>query len=252
MVIIGAGNVAWHLGHCFANNGIKIVQVVNRTESKGMLLANSLGAAYTDSIRNADTTADLYLIAISDDAIGHFIDKDLFKVENKIVVHTAGGVNIDVFAGKARNYGILYPLQSFSKDRPVEFRTVPFLVEANNMENLVIIKTLASKLSEYVYHVDSIQRLYIHLSAVIASNFTNHLFTISERILRDQKLSFDLLKPLIRETVLKAMEMPPAEAQTGPAIRGNDKVIERHLAVLQQYPEIREVYKILTKSIQSC
>ena len=245
---MGAGNLAWHLGHHLVKAGIQVVQVYNRTPEPGELLAAELNSSFTDRLDCLTENADLYILAVSDDAICRVLDNGWFN-RGHLVVHTSGSVAMDVFAGKAINYGILYPLQTFTKGKAVDFSQIPLFVEANNVENLNRIEHFAMKLSGSVYEVDSEKRMYLHLAAVIASNFSNHLFALTEKLMHEQNLSFDFLKPLIHETVAKAMVMSPLKAQTGPAIRGNTAVIEKHLALLEHHPEIRELYRVITESI---
>jgi predicted short-subunit dehydrogenase-like oxidoreductase (DUF2520 family) len=246
--ILGAGNVAWHIGSALCENGLKILQVYNRTPSVGKNLATSLNAHYISSIEELDS-ADLYIIAVSDDVIGEIAANAYFKKCTGIVVHTAGSVNMDVFKGNPVNYGVFYPFQSFTKGTLVDFRSVPMLIEGNTDKNAESLTKLASLLSERVYYLNSDQRLMLHLAAVIGANFSNHLLSLCEKILKGSNLTLDLLQPLLSETLSKAMRISPEKAQTGPAIRGNIKIIDKHLAMLEDYPEIREIYRIMSESI---
>jgi predicted short-subunit dehydrogenase-like oxidoreductase (DUF2520 family) len=248
VVLLGAGNVAWHLGHQLSDAGIHVVQVYNRTPESGLALASELNASYTHEISQLKDDADLYVLAVSDSAISAILDSGWFK-NGRFVVHTAGSVSIDVFQGKALNYGVLYPMQTFTRGKPVDFRDVPLFIEAKNAQWRIKLEHLAQRLSESVMWVDSAERLYLHLVAVIVSNFPNHLYALAEQLLDEKGLSFDVMKPLIRETMDKAMSMSPQKAQTGPAIRRNKEVIERHLAMLEQYPNIREIYRVMSESI---
>jgi len=247
-VIIGAGNVAWHLGHCLVNNGLKVTQVYNRSYLTGKILAESLGASFTSKVGEIDHTADIHIVAISDDAISSFLGTDNFMGVN-LVVHTAGSVPMDVFSGQSINYGVIYPLQTFTKERDIDFKKVPLLIEANTISGLKMIESLAQRLSLKVYHVNSEIRLRIHLAAVIASNFTNHLFSITEKLLEKEQLSITLLKPLIEETVAKAFELSPLKAQTGPAIRHNQDIIGKHKLLLKQFPHVLHIYEVMSDSI---
>jgi predicted short-subunit dehydrogenase-like oxidoreductase (DUF2520 family) len=247
---MGAGNLAWHLGHYCLQAGIQVAQVFNRTSESGKILAAALNTSYTCSPDLVTKDADLYILAVSDDAIAALLDTGLFK-NGQLVVHTAGSVSMEVFGEKASNYGVLYPLMTFTKGMLVDAGQVSWYIEANSAENLKSIHAFAVKLSEKVYAADSEQRSYLHLAAVIASNFTNHMFALAEKVLKERDLSFKLLEPLIQETVAKAFSMSPLQAQTGPAIRGNHEVIQKHLALLEEYPATRELYKIITESIMS-
>jgi predicted short-subunit dehydrogenase-like oxidoreductase (DUF2520 family) len=248
VVIMGAGNLAWHLGHHLLKAGIQIIQVFNRTTEPGELLAAELNSTFTGRLDYLTENADIYILAVSDEAIDKMLHNGWFS-KGHLVVHTAGSVAMDVFAGKAINYGVLYPLQTFTKVKPVDFKQIPLFIEANNDVNLKRIEHLAMKLSASVHNVDSEKRMYLHLAAVIVSNFTNHMFALAEKLLLERNLTPDLLIPLIQETVDKAIVMSPLRAQTGPAIRGNTAIIEKHLALLEPHPEIRELYRVITESI---
>jgi predicted short-subunit dehydrogenase-like oxidoreductase (DUF2520 family) len=247
VVILGAGNLAWHFGHRLSGAGIQVAQIFSRTPKLGESLATELHAGYTNRLDLLEEDADLYLLAITDDAIPSLIRQARFG--KRFVVHAAGSVSMDVFTGKVKNYGVLYPLQTLTTGKPLDFSNIPLFIEANNAGNLEKLNLLACKLSNRVYVVDSEKRTYLHLAAVIASNFTNHMFALTEKLLQEKNLSFDLLKPLIEETIAKALFLSPLQAQTGPAIRGNTRVIEKHLALLEQHPEIKELYRVITESI---
>jgi predicted short-subunit dehydrogenase-like oxidoreductase (DUF2520 family) len=247
---MGAGNLAWHLGHYCLQAGIQVAQVYNRTPDSGEFLAAALNTSYTCLPDRVKRDADLYILAVSDDAIATLLNTGMFK-NGQLVVHTAGSVSMDIFSEKASNYGVLYPLMTFTKGTLVDAGQVPWYIEANSAESLKSIHDFALKLSEKVYAVDSKQRVYLHLAAVIASNFTNHMFALAEKVLKERNLSFELLEPLIQETVAKAFSMSPLQAQTGPAIRNNHEVIQKHLALLEVHPETRKLYKVITESIMS-
>lgn len=248
MVLVGAGNVAWHLGHHLLDSGFNIIQVLNRSREAGARLALELQATYCADPDLMTHDADLYILAVSDDAIGEVLDRDKFKLRG-LVAHTSGSVSMNVFDGRSINYGVIYPLQTFTRGKAVSFKDIPLFVEANQPENLAKLEFVASKLSGMVHRTDSATRLQLHLAAVIASNFSNHLFSIADELLQEKGLSFDMLKPLIGETLSKAMIMPPRDAQTGPAVRGSNAVIEKHLEMLLPHPDIREIYRLISERI---
>jgi predicted short-subunit dehydrogenase-like oxidoreductase (DUF2520 family) len=248
VVILGAGNVAWHLGHRFIEAGIQVRQIFSRTPELGEPLAGELGTSYTNRLDHLSEDADLYLLAISDDAIPSLIRQAHFG--SHLVVHVAGSIPMDVFKGQAKNYGVFYPLQTFTRGKALDFSQVPLFIEASNERNLRMLRTLADRLTQKVYAVDSEKRAHLHLAAVIAANFTNHMLALSEKFLQEKNLSFDLLKPLIQETIAKALLISPLEAQTGPALRGNRQILEKQLAMLDSHPEIRELYRVISESIQ--
>jgi predicted short-subunit dehydrogenase-like oxidoreductase (DUF2520 family) len=164
-------------------------------------------------------------------------------------MHTAGSVPMDVFRDKATNYGVLYPLQTFTKSRSLDYSQIPFLTEANTPENLRMINHIATSVSKLVMEASSTQRLYLHLAAIFASNFSNHMYVLAEKLSNEYNMPFDLLKPLIAETTSKALGMSPQIAQTGPAVRGNTAVMERHLDLLKDRPKLQELYRMISGSI---
>lgn len=249
-VILGAGNVAWHLSHSLSSIGVKITQVYNRTPEKGRILAESVGAGFTDRIDDIDRNAGLTILSISDDAISD-VAASLGFLRSGVLVHTAGSVPMEVLSAHAANYGVIYPLMTFTKDRTLNFSRIPVLLEGNNNDVYEVLRSLSLKLSDQVYEVSSPHRMMIHIAAVISSNFSNHLLWLSEKILNDAGLPLNLLKPLMDETISKAVEMGPDKAQTGPAIRGNIKVLEKHLQMLEKYPDIRDIYNIMSAGIST-
>lgn len=249
VVILGAGNIAWHLGHQLNGAGIPVKQVFSRNPLQGAALASELHAEYTNRLDLLDKKADMFILAVSDDAIASLVRQAQFG--KRLVVHVAGSVPMDVFSGKVKNHGVFYPLLTFSRGRSVDFSNIPVFIEASNNENLEKLHNLAGRLSKKVYVMDSEKRTYLHLAAVIASNFTNHMLAVSEKLVREKNLSFDLLKPLIQETLTKALSISPQLAQTGPAVRGNTRIMDKHLSILKGHPEIQELYRLISESIAS-
>ncbi|MFO7657450.1 MAG: DUF2520 domain-containing protein [Bacteroidales bacterium] len=247
-VLIGAGNVAWHLGKALAINNIKIEQVISRTASAAKELANQLNAVYIAEPGQIRENADIYIIAVSDDAIGDVLKK--LPPTNGLVVHTSGTTSLSIFEGFCHNYGVMYPLQTFTRNRPVNFCEIPLFIEANTPANLEKIKQLGGMVAKEVYPADSATRAKMHLAAVFACNFTNRMYGIAEEILASENIDFSILHPLIKETALKALSMQPVEAQTGPAVRGNAQIIRRHLEMLNSIPGLKNIYAILSDNIQ--
>jgi predicted short-subunit dehydrogenase-like oxidoreductase (DUF2520 family) len=248
ITLVGAGNVAWHLGKALTQKGHTVSRVLDRTASSSKKLAEALNAEYYGVPEDGIAETDACLICISDDAIASVIGR--LKPGNCLLMHTAGSVPLDVFKDKAVNYGVLYPLQTFSTGRPVDYSKIPFFTEANTSENLGLINQLAHSVSNSVTEADSTRRLYIHLAAIFASNFSNHMYALAEKIAGQYNMPFDLLKPLIAETTAKAMDMSPKTAQTGPAARGNLLVIEKHLELLKEDPRLQDLYRMISKSIR--
>ena len=247
IVMIGAGNVAGHLSVALQNSGNQIIQVYNRTKSAAENLAKELNSFPTDRISEITDQADLYILAVSDSALPLLVKQ--LRFDTRLVVHTSGSMDIKVFESAATNYGVIYPLQTFSKERMVDFNEVPIIVEGNNEDSEKILINLCQQISEKVIKLDSTDRLFLHLAAVFACNFTNHLYSLASEILDSRRLSFELLTPLINETAQKVQTIHPAEAQTGPAIRNDEIVIKKHLDLLSFSPGTRELYEKLSQSI---
>lgn len=247
IIFIGAGNVATHLALAFHKKGYIISQVYSRRISTASTLAKSLKCTYTDAISAIDTTADIYIIAVKDDAVSEIADT--LRLKNKIVVHTSGSVPMDVLKPVSKNYGVFYPLQTFSKNKKVNFTNVPVCIESANASTLESLISLARSISDNVQKINSEQRKVIHLAAVFACNFSNHLYAIADNILIANELSLDILKPLIEETATKIMYNAPASVQTGPAIRKDKETINSHLQLLQGNKEYQRLYQLLSKSI---
>lgn len=255
VVIIGSGNVAHHLISAFLQSAeIQIVQAFARDKSALEIFASQF--PITDNL-NALTQADLYLIAVSDDAIGPLSMQLPF--EGRLVAHTSGSVSIDrIASGNAA--AVFYPLQTFSKNKPVDFSTIPICLETYSAEDFPLLEKVARSISAHIYKIDSKQRLALHIAAVFVNNFTNHLYKIGSDICAENNIPFDILKPLILETAEKVMTLSPAAAQTGPARRNDGSTIRRHLEFLSDEPEPtanwtksnqKNIYHLLTQSIQN-
>ena len=247
IVIIGSGNVATHLSKALLSAGNKIKQVYSRTEIAAKKLGQELDADYTSYIQSIDNEADLYVFSVSDNVIPELAKR--VNITNKNVVHTAGSVPLSVFKN-ARNHGVFYPLQTFSKSREVSFKEIPLCIEANTTEFNDTLIALAHKISNSVWQIDSIQRKQLHLSAVFACNFVNHLYALSKELINDRDIDFKILHPLIKETAIKATMMDPKLSQTGPAVRNDTESLKKHIELLSSYPEIQGLYRHLSESIR--
>ena len=241
--IIGAGNVASHLYRTFSKTKqLEIIQVYNRN------------AAHLDFLNDAEKKvsdinklkkADIYLLAIKDEAIGDFVTG--LPDTKAMFVHCSGSMDLDILSG-FENYGVFYPLQTFSKNKPVNFKEIPVCLEANSEENLEFLKKIAGLVSNSIFEVSSSQRRALHLSAVFVNNFTNHMYDLAAEYCRKNELPFKILQPLIKETAAKIETLTPHSAQTGPAIRNDKKTISAHLDMLEE--DQKKIYTILTESIQ--
>ena len=250
IVLVGAGNVATHLGGAWQKAGYEIAQVYSRTSTSALELANRLGVGYTTSLEDLCADADVYVVMVKDAVLQELIPLLVKGKENALVVHTAGSMPMSVGEGHAIRHGVLYPMKTFSKAREVDFSSVSFFVEANDEAELSILKSMAAALSPKVYEATSAQRTYLHIAAVFACNFTNHMYALSARLLEKNGLPFDAMLPLIDETARKVHELHPQDAQTGPAVRRDENVMGKHLTMLEDEPGIKDIYKMISDSIQ--
>ena len=248
VVIIGAGNLATQLALALIKNGIQVKQVFSRTPESASELATKIGASFTNHLAQLVTNADLYVIAVKDSAIRKVLE-NLSLDQNSLIVHTAGSVPINILDGFTLNYGVLYPLQTFSKSRKVDFSVIPICIEANHPSILIKLQEFAGRLSNSVHQINSDERKTLHLAAIFTNNFVNHFYTIGAEVLQDKKLNFDLLKPLIRETAEKIETIHPIDAQTGPAKRSDSAIINAQLKMLQDKPELQKIYSFVTENI---
>lgn len=247
IVLIGAGNVATHLGKALFKAKHSITQVYSRKLATANELANITHAQAIHKLSDISPEADVYIIAIKDDAI----EKLTFKLhlKGKIIVHTSGSVPIDILKKTTTNRGVFYPLQTFSKSKHVNFKNIPICLEAENEYTYTLLEALARSISNNVLRISSEQRINIHIAAVFACNFTNHMYSIAYDILTKHQLSLDLIKPLIVETAEKIKNNPPNQMQTGPAVRGDKTTMDKHLKMLKD-KDYRKLYRLVSNSIQ--
>lgn len=247
VVLLGSGNVATHLGKAFLNAGHTVLQVWSRNLEHATALSTVLKAEAIDDFKLLNTTADVYILSVVDDAIPDVVRA--MPAVKGVVVHTSGSTSIDVLSCRFIHYGVFYPLQTFSKGVVVDLRSTPFLVEASTSDVLKIIRTLADSISENVQSCSSSQRIKIHIAAAFSCNFTNHLYSIAEEILSDIDIDFEVIRPLILETARKVTVNLPSQVQTGPAVRNDLRILDKHRAELDQYSEWRRIYDMLSTSI---
>jgi len=243
VVIIGYGNVGQHLHKAFSNtNAVLVKQIYVRNLTKITPLKN----IETTNNLNKLVDADVYIIAVSDDAIP-IVSSQIINT-NTLVVHTSGSVSLDSLKNIG-NKGVFYPLQSFSKEKEINFNDVPFCLEAENKKDYILLESLSFSIGKKVFPIDSKQRQQLHVAAVFVNNFTNHLYKIGQDICDNYNVPFEVLYPLIKEGTSKIETLSPKEAQTGPAIRKDQKTIENHLKLLNDSQQ--SIYKLITKSIQN-
>ncbi len=249
LVLVGAGNLAVHLAAELRKKNYNILQVYSRKMKTANNLAVKLGANPTDNINELTQNADMYIISVVDAAIKNVLEQ--LRLAKQMVIHTSGTTGIHVFEDKFENFGVFYPLQTFSKEKAVDFGEIPIFVEANTKTNENILFEFAKTISPKVFLVDSETRKQIHIAAVFACNFTNHMFAIANRLLDNRLLSMEILAPLLKETLRKALESNPEEVQTGPAVRNDKNTIESHLDLLSFEPKIQQLYKLISENIQA-
>lgn len=248
IVLIGAGNLATHLGKALHAAGHDMVQVFSRTMQSAETLASLLDAEPLTDMAQVRDDADVYIFSVKDSALEQLISQ-LCGGEKKVFLHTAGSMPMSVFRGKALHYGVLYPMQTFSKQREVDFSIIPCFIEANDEFALKQIEGLAGQISHRVYQLSSEDRKYLHLSAVFACNFANHCYAASQELLQQHGIPFDVMLPLIDETAAKVHGMTPKEAQTGPAVRYDENVIGKQMQLLENQPYFQKIYDCMSKSI---
>jgi len=248
IVLIGAGNVATHLGTAFQKKNFQVIQVYNRTLSAAETLGKKLQTEFIDQLQHIVSDADLYVFSIKDAALPLVLKN--FPANGGLWVHTSGSVPMDVFDDSAaERYGVFYPLQTFSKNREISFEHIPIFTEANSLSDRQLLEQTALSLSDKVIPLSSDKRKYLHLAAVFACNFTNHLYDIAAQILKSQEIDWEILLPLIEETAAKVRELSPREAQTGPAVRYDLPIIEKHLEMLNDDPEKQTIYRMFSERI---
>jgi predicted short-subunit dehydrogenase-like oxidoreductase (DUF2520 family) len=250
IAILGTGNVAWHLAPALEEAGHTVTEIYSRELADAEKLTGRLYTAETkDDLDFSESEAEIFILAVSDNAISELADQIILP-EESILVHTSGAVPLDVLGYSSATYtGIFYPLQTFSKERKIDFGDVPFLLESDDQSALQKLKKLAKSLSPLQYLVRSKDRMALHVAAVFASNFSNHMLRLSEEIMGRQGLDFEMLRPLIIETISKSLELGAKRAQTGPAIRSDLSTLDAHHQFLNYNEQIAEIYKLISQDI---
>lgn len=247
IILIGAGNVGWHLAHALDQSGYCIDQVIARHEENAKALASKFGA-YFGTRPVHGSKADMVFICTGDDQIP--VAAEMAANHAELLVHTSGSTPLDVLKPFSSHYGVFYPLQTFSKQRKIDFNTVPIFVEAADSRTEKALQEMAEKLSCQVFLADSRERSILHLAAVFTNNFTNHILGIASEIASKSGRSAQVLHPLMKETLAKFEDLGSHSAQTGPAARGDIKMIEKHLGWLHENAaDYEEIYRMLSASI---
>lgn len=249
IVLLGAGNVAHHLAPALLKAGVNLCQIYSRTIESARGLGMKTGITYTSDVFAVYPDCDIYIFCVSDDAL-LALYKNIRINKNALVLHTSGSLPMDIFKPFASRYGVLYPLQTFTKKRDLDFREIPLCIEGSSPEVVTEIRQLAQLLSFRIEEISSEKRKCLHMAAVFANNFVNHLYEMAGRILEKEGLDFTLLRPLIFETAHKVMLMSPESAQTGPARRGDEGILAMHKALLKDNRKWLNIYTLMSESIR--
>ncbi len=250
ITIIGSGNVAFHLGQRFVEKGVDVEAVCSRNKNHAETLAKTLGTTGISNYSKIPRTSDMYIIAVSDDAIADVVQElGSYLAKDALVYHTSGSVSSEAVRSFFTKGGVFYPLQTFSKSRSTDFDKLPICLHTEDTASKDRLEALARSICPNVHWVDDQQRASLHVAAVFVNNFTNHLYHIGHQLCEKEQVSFDLLRPLIEETALKIQKHPPREMQTGPARRGDEQTIQKHLDYLKDDSTLTALYRLLSQSI---
>jgi predicted short-subunit dehydrogenase-like oxidoreductase (DUF2520 family) len=247
---IGSGNVAWHLAPALDNTDYTVREVYSlQPEHAASLVERLYHATAKSTLDFSSSPSRVFIVAVADDAILE-VARELILPGEAILIHTSGSQPLSAldFAATTRT-GVLYPLQTFTKNKKVDFQDIPFFVESEDAATEKVLLEMAKAISSKVYRISSSERQALHVAAVFASNFTNHMLAISKDVLSDNNLDFGFLKPLITETINKALTLGPDEAQTGPAKRGDLEILDKHLEFLKKDEEVAEIYRVISQHI---
>ena len=247
IVMIGAGNVSTHISRHFHSAGHHISCIYSRTEAAAQRLASELGVPGISDPEDVPVDADFYMLCLPDLAVLEVAKK--FRHTSGIWLHTAGALSMDLLQGVFEKYGVLYPLQTLSRSRPLEPAQVPCLVEGSSPKVLTAVMKLALSVYENVEEVNSEKRLVIHTAAVFANNFSNHMVHIAKGLIAEQKLDPQMLEPLLQETFEKIQAVGTVEGRTGPAIRGDLETMNKHRELLKDHPEWEKLYTFISRDI---
>ncbi len=248
--LIGAGNVGAHLANRLKASGFQIAQIFSRDLAKAQVLADKTGAVAVNQLSEVRSNAGVYLLAVRDDVISDTA-RQLSEagVSEGLFAHTSGATPAAVLQPFFKRFGIFYPLQTFSPQRTPDFSEIPICIQASNPEDEALLNSIAKGIGKQAVQMGERQRIALHVAAVFVNNFSNYLYQTGQHILEKERLDFELLLPLIRETAEKVRHLSPKAAQTGPAVRGDTQTIARHLEYLETMPKQAELYEIMTRLI---
>jgi len=254
ITIIGGGNVGYHMGQALYRAGYDIVQVLSRDPDKAVAAAESMRAMPAGTISNLNDFSTVYILAVPDDAIAS-VAQELSNIgyvpEDAIVVHTSGATPARVLQPYFPNYGVFYPLQTMKREQRANFKEIPVCVQASDKHWEDFLLELGEAISDEVSLINDEQRAALHLDAVFVNNFTNAILQASHDITAEQQVPFKLLQPLLQKTIRQVQNKTPKSLQTGPAVRGDQKTIARHLQQLDGHPELADIYRAMTAYIQT-
>lgn len=246
--VIGSGNVAWHLSQALVQSGHSFHEVYSRNEKSGKELSHQFSGNFHTSLDFSQSPAELFILAVPDLAIP-IIASSLILPSTALLLSVSGSFPLKILLGFSKRAAVFYPLQTFSKESVLEYSNIPFLIEAGDPETEDVVYRLAKSISETVYQIDSTTRKKIHLAAVFASNFTNYMLSVSHDLLKKEQVDFDILKPLVFETLKKAFIIGPSKSQTGPAIRGDHETWQNHLQLLDKKEDLKNIYNLISHQI---
>ena len=232
IVLIGRGRLATNLEHALLQADHEVVSINSRT------------------LESLPLEADVFVVAVKDAVLTDVLRAATKGREDQLFVHTAGSMPIDLFKGLTAHYGVFYPMQTFSKERLVDFNEISVFLETNDAASMERLKMLAATLTPHVYELDSEGRKHLHLAAVFACNFVNHCYALSAEVLAAKGLPFSVMLPLVDETAQKVHELAPKDAQTGPAVRGDQNVLQMQAAMLAENSAVQQIYEALSNDIQ--
>ena len=247
---IGSGNLAWHFAPALDNAGFVVKEVYSRNTRHAESLTGRLYQAEVKATLDFSTSpSSIFIVAVKDESISD-IAREIILPDDAVLAHTSGSVPLaDLQFAATSNIGVFYPLQTFTKNKKVDFKQTPIFIESGNQQTEAALTALAKAISNQVKKIASEERKAMHIAAVFASNFTNHMLTISKEIMEQNGLNYEWLRPLISETINKSLQLGPEEAQTGPAMRGDLEILEKHLAFLQEDEAVAEIYKVVSQHV---
>jgi predicted short-subunit dehydrogenase-like oxidoreductase (DUF2520 family) len=247
---IGSGNLAWHLAPALDNADFPVQEVYSKNPAHAATLVERLYQADVKaSLDFSTSSSEIFIIATSDEAIEEIV-QEIILPDDAVLIHTSGSQPLTILGYAAtQNLGVFYPLQTFSKDKKIEFNDVPIFIESANAVTEKVLRTMGNALSKTVFPITSYERKALHVAAVFASNFTNHMLLIAQDIMKENSMSYDWLKPLIAEMINKSLSIGPENAQTGPARRGDLQILDKHVEFLQDNEPAAELYKLISQHI---